>query len=71
MVGNVSQFTLQPMANTKHKFPMIEGATDIPCEIKSTVALTPPCKYSKTSLIRTPVIRTPPLTGQLILSILC
>ena len=28
-------------------------------------------KYSQTSLIRTPVIRAPPSTGQLILSILC
>ena len=28
------------------------------------------CPYSRTSLIRTPVIRAPPSTGQLILSIL-
>ena len=33
MIGNVSQFTLQPMANTNHKFPMMGGQ----CEIKSTV----------------------------------
>ena len=36
MVGKVSQFTLQPMANTNHKFPH-DGATGVPCEVKSTV----------------------------------
>ena len=36
MVGDVSQFTLQPMANTNHKFPMV-GGTGIPCEMKSAV----------------------------------
>ena len=25
MVGNVSQFALQPMANTNHKFPVMGG----------------------------------------------
>ena len=25
MVGKASQFTLQPMANTNHKFPMMGG----------------------------------------------
>ena len=37
MVGKVSQFTLQPMAITNHKFPH-DGATGVLCEVKSTVS---------------------------------
>ena len=36
MIGNISQFTLHPMANTNHKFPGT-GAMGVPCEVKSTV----------------------------------
>ena len=37
MVGTVSQFTLQHMANTNHKFPMMDVGTGISYEMKSTV----------------------------------
>ena len=33
MVGRFGQFTLQPMANTNHKFPMTR-AMGVPCEGK-------------------------------------
>ena len=34
MVGKVSQFTLQPVANTNHKFPATARATGAPCDMK-------------------------------------
>ena len=36
MVGEVSQFTLQPMANTNHKFSMMGGGAQV-FHVKSTV----------------------------------
>ena len=37
MVDKVSQFTLQPMGNTSHKFPMLggTGTPEINCTCKS------------------------------------
>ena len=40
MVGKVSQFTLQPMANTNHKFSMIGGpAMRILCEVYFQISI--------------------------------
>ena len=36
MVGKVSQFTLQAMANTNHKFPMMGGGHGYSCKSQFT-----------------------------------
>ena len=39
MVGKASQFTLQPMANTNHKFPMMGGGARVFSQISTESAV--------------------------------